>query len=823
MTEIKTEHKHKFKAFSLIKKIFKKMFKILHFIIKHFTALLIKTLFFAMLFFMVLGAAGWFFFIKYVNEDAVSMLLSKKLQEVFDRPVVMGKVDLKFFNSIQIEGLRILGGEVAPEQDFFSAGKVTIRYNPLPILKQQLVIEEVSIEEPKVFIIVDPDGRNNVPQIRLSSSEPSVKDASAQQKVPGGTLKIAGRDFSLKIKDWSLERGLVTFNNRQTNVSHTVYDVNTRFDELNFDALSPFKLSFVLRNSYKDKIMETVLRGSGRVNLAGFKWHKFAVRSLNMDVLYFKTPIKITADFDNLRTPFISCTAKLPAVTEADLSLFTDELKGINVPASTIKASAVLKKKYQYLSLDKFNLIADDLNITAKATATFDKPFSADFSVKAVPFTLDTKSKMYAPLAKYNLKGKASVETKGAYKEGKLSFSGTSGELTDFSLKQGTIFIQSVSGPFKVKDMAVEKGKFTFSDIDGTLNNSSAKIGNFNIQNVTADVKINKWYSDMSANIKTGGLKLGDTQFTEVKGTASFKKNTLSADVKSAKVNGIPIKLDTDILNFNSDKRRQINSKFYFETLDPMGVVDIVYDFVVAITNKKTFKQEYEGDMAWLRNFRAGLPWFMPNFKGVIIADNFKSSVASGTNFNAEFDLKNMVSGMKKLNGKIDARMEKGTIYQLEKKAAEEKVLGVAFQPFIIMHRMEKAGSFKVGTVLRDVQYDVVYASTDFENGNMNIVNAYMDGKTMGVKAAGWVDWVFETMDLTIWTIFRNASRSGALAENLTDASGVPALSFRIKNTMDKPGVEMLKARKASEEIKKAKEYPSRTNFTQGVAFKNEK
>ena len=67
--------------------------------------------------------------------------------------------------------------------------------------------------------------------------------------------------------------------------------------------------------------------------------------------------------------------------------------------------------------------------------------------------------------------------------------------------------------------------------------------------------------------------------------------------------------------------------------------------------------------------------------------------------------------------------------------------------------------------------------------------------------------------------MFSNTSRSGALAENLTDESGNPALAFRISSSMLKPKLEMQRAKKTGAEIRAAQEKGLQTDFQTAKEF----
>ena len=136
-----------------------------------------------------------------------------------------------------------------------------------------------------------------------------------------------------------------------------------------------------------------------------------------------------------------------------------------------------------------------------------------------------------------------------------------------------------------------------------------------------------------------------------------------------------------------------------------------------------------------------------------------------------------------------------------------------------MMHRMERAGSFSVGRVLTDVKVTELGASVLFNNGAMQVNNAYSVGPTMSASVSGNTDWVKELFDLTIYTMFTNTSKSGVLAENLTDESGNPALAFRVSSSMTKPKLDMLRAKKAGQNIRNAQQQGVSTDFSRATKF----
>ena len=371
--------------------------------------------------------------------------------------------------------------------------------------------------------------------------------------------------------------------------------------------------------------------------------------------------------------------------------------------------------------------------------------------------------------------------------------------------------------------MKRENGKFTLPLVEIGAKEASGNFWGFVVSGLSGSFTAKKDFSDLYAQTTGGKVKVADSVFDKLKLTASYRKGDVYAYISSALLNDVPLKLRLSIDNIKS-KKRKIDTSIYLQNFEPMKFIGTVMDFVevmLEIPKKKSKPLPVQtGELAWMRNFRDRLPNFMPNFAGTLYADTFTSTVLSGNHFNAEFDFTGMVAGAKELNGSLDMKLEDGIIHQMEKLAEEQQALNITFTPFIMMHRMERSGSFKVGEVLKDVAFNEMAGSVDFKNGTMIINNAFTQGPVISAAVSGWVDWVRETFELAIWTMFTPSSKKGGiLAENLTDESGNPALAFKVSSSMLKPKQEMLRAKKTNEQIETARRRGLRTDFNKSRDF----
>ena len=687
---------------------------------------------FAVMFLLCLLAVCWVLFIKFFNAQYLSEEITRQLQLALNRPVIINSLDLRFFNTLELKGFSVLDTEVAHGEALLSAESVFVHFKLLPLLDRQLIIDEVTLNRPRVNIVRGADGRYNVPEVNISSSQSHVYRSSS------------GENLTVSAEDWTVKDGVFSYKDLQNQTSHAIYGVNLHFERLRFNELSRFRAEFVLRNKWRDNISDIDIKGTGHVNFANFHWKDFALRSLRAQVFVFRKPVSLTVDLDNLYTPYFNIRAQIPAFEGKDLSLFKDDWGEFYLPQSSMRLKGSLSNGYRLLKLSEALILADDANITASAEADFTQsPWTADIAFTTEPLDLAAWSKNYPRLSPYKLTGKTSLDVHLLRQEGK------------WALPKLDLALQDVSGEFYY----------------------------FPVQGVNGDFSAAQNFTDLYARLTSGKVTVDRSVFDKLDFSATYRQGNLYANIASGELNGVPLKMNLSVNKLTSSNRR-IRTNIYLKHFDPMAFIEVVRDFVTVIGRTKTVKAKprVSGQLAWLENFRDRLPKFMPNFAGTLSADTFSSEVISGNSFYAEFDFKGLLPGMKRLDGTLDARMQDGVIHQMEKLAEEQKALNITFTPFILMHRMERAGSFKVGQVLRDVPYEELAVSADFAGGHMTINNAYTQGPTISALVQGWVNWVEENFDIIIWTMFNNTSRSGALAENLTDESGNPALAFQVSS-----------------------------------------
>ena len=729
---------------------------------------LIRVLF---LFFTILAIAVvvfWFTALKYFNAEHVGTVLTQALQSGLNRPVALGSVRLVSLNAIEIRNLTIIDNSTDVYNEFISAGSVIIRYNLLPLREGRVVIEEVIINNPSISIIRDKNGILNTADLKAAGSQ-----------IAGGTrfdLTLPdGRPLQIIIEDWAINDGTISYRDIAANTSHSLNNVSVRFNNLKFNDFTDYSLKFILRNNLQGSVIETEIDSRGEVNLANFSPKDMVLKNAEAQVRGFGKPLSFDFNIEDFVNPRVNFSVKLPSFKYEDISLFVKKPFAFEVPAFNIESKISFEDGFKKINISSLNIKNKDIN--------------ADINGH-----IET-----APLA-----ARLNFQTK----EFEASAVDYPGILKPYAVK-GRL---AAAGEF-----IYENGKPIFPKVTADINGASALIQNFTIQNVKAKYEAVENFNVMNAAVQNGVFKVGRQTVNNVKGKASYehKKQNFYALLDNSQFNGQNIKMSVAISKVRSERDRAIKTMLHVEKFDPIEVFDTVEDFAAALAGNKAGASAAKdtSDLAWLRNFRAMLPAFMQNISGSVYADKFTSPIATGSNFNAEVSLRGMRPGMDALYGKIDLKLENGTILQLQEAADRWKALGVAFQPFVIMNNMERMGTFKMNQVLKDTPFDILRASADFDNGKMNINNFYLDGRVIAATVGGRVDWVGEDMDLDIFTMFKNTPKRGVLSENLTDESGEPALAFRASGSMQKPVIAIKSPKKTGAHIKTAREKEPRTDF----------
>lgn len=750
------------------KKLLKNSFTVIKLFIKNG----IRVLFFICLILIILSSISWFIFIKYFNAHNLGTSIVNALQENLGRSVIIKEVKLASLNKVEIKGLKIIDTQSEDYNEFISVDNLMVRYELAPLLQNRVEIKEVILKNPVIHIIKNEQGIYNTHDIVLTGQ-------SSRQGQKFNVKSFSGKNFEVIIEDWIIKNGTFAYKDLQAQTSHSLSGFNAHFIDLKFNDFTDFSSDFVVRNRVEEKIVETEIFLNGKINFADFKASDMSIADAKGKIHFLKEPLPFTLSISDFTAPQIEASFQVPSFSYEDISLFYKKPFKEVYPAFNVNLKADLKDNFSNLTVSKLEVKNKNLTVNAKGSFNFAE-MSGQATYKTKEFDI-TKLTYLTFLKPYKLAGKLLVQ-------GQLNYN---------------------------------QSKLTAPSLKADLNNVNAFISNFTIEEAKGIFEAKDNFDYMTAKVQDGIFKVGRQTISQIKGTTTleYSKQNFYAQVYDTLLNDKTMKMSVAISNVANPQKRRIKTLIYTTVFEPLEIFDLTEDFVIALANGKSEREKEEGSLAWLHNFKNNIPKFMPNFSGSLYAKELKTPIVYGKDFYAEFSLENLLPGMNKLNGTIEAELKEGIIYKLQEAAERQKALGIAFQPFVIMNNMERAGSFKMSKVLKDTPFDIMDASVGFTNGKMKVNNFYVDGNVLAATLNGWVDWYKESLDLDIYTMFKNTSKRGVLSENLTDESGEPALAFRTYKTMQDPAVQMRSPKKTGKNIQAARQKGLDTKFTQIAEF----
>ena len=741
-----------------IKKIGKNLFKAVKFSTKNF----IEFLFFWSSLIVLCYLSVWLLMIHYINANNVGEQIAHQLEKTLGRTVLISRVKFILPTTFILEDFKIIDSMAPDYKEMVSIKEVKLHFEIKPLLENKILVKEAVFENPIINIVKTPKGLLNIPEIHTKKN---TKNKGTEFDF---TTK-EGTPWQVLIQDWVLKNGTFAFRNLASNQSHSLNGLNLRFYNLEFNEDTLFDLNFIVRNRIKKRVIEAETSAKGKINFANFKPQEMALTDTELNVYQSKDPIQVKLNISNFMEPQINLNMSIPEIADSEIEFLFDTKNKYSFPATELALSGEIKDNFNQINISTFTLKNKEIQLNTNGNVNFSDDINGAFTVQNAKIDSSKIALYYKVLQPFDLVGM--VDVKGDF------------TFTKSALKTKKLTAKSNSLSSKIFNFTVQKAKVVF---DATEN-----------------------FNKMKAVFEDGIFMVGKTKVTDIKGytTLDYKKQDFYAIAESANLNGKPTRMSVGIKDVRQENKRKVKMLVATSELNPLEIFDIVQDFVNALSdpNDKADTPQDTSELSWLRNFRTALPKFMINFRGSVYAQNFTSPVLSGKDFYANFDFKNLLPTMQKLNGNLEAKLSNGIIYKLEEAAENQKALGIAYQPFVIMNRMERAGSFKMGKILKDTPFDIMSGSVNFKNGNMTVNNYYVDGPVISAAISGNVDWVKESFDLYIMTMFKNTSKRGALSENLTDESGDPALAFTTYGSMLKPKLEMKSPKKVGKQIQEAR------------------
>jgi len=209
----------------------------------------VKFILYLVGFFFVITVALTVYIKTQVTPEKVRETLLPFAESALDRDVDFGAIKIGLFSGISVADLKVMkkGGS----ERFFSVDSVELHYQFWPLLKGQVVVDQILLDQPRINVTRLPDGQFNFSDL-LSEPGASSKKITTDRSA----VKNAGSAFNLLVKEVNLQGGELLYIDRYKNVKapfrYNLENLNFKARQITLDRSFPIDLSAVINGSNID-------------------------------------------------------------------------------------------------------------------------------------------------------------------------------------------------------------------------------------------------------------------------------------------------------------------------------------------------------------------------------------------------------------------------------------------------------------------------------------------------------------------------------------------------------------------------------------------
>jgi AsmA protein len=219
---------------------------------------------------MAVGALGIIFIIVLlvlakilITPERVRATVLPLAEKALQRPVELGEIKVGLFSGISLRNLVVQ--EKEEDEVFVAAEKVVLRYQFWPLLRLQVVVDEVSLEQPRIRIVRLADGSFNFSDLLGEDDPESSPPENADSGVP---------PLDLLVSSVGIQGGELLFIDEVAEstspLRHQVSQLELKASDISLDRSFPFAVSALLNQAplkIEGRIDPATAAGSAAVSL----------------------------------------------------------------------------------------------------------------------------------------------------------------------------------------------------------------------------------------------------------------------------------------------------------------------------------------------------------------------------------------------------------------------------------------------------------------------------------------------------------------------------------------------------------------------------
>jgi len=190
-------------------------------------------------------------------------------EKALDRPVSIGKIDVRLFSGIEINDFIV--GSREGKETFISADALVLRYQIWPLLKRRVVIDEARLEAPQIRVVRFENGRFNFSDLLDKPQETGKKADPERPAEPDG-----GPTIDLIVNELAITGGELLFIDRATGpkaMEYRVSDLDLTANDIALDQAFPLALDARINGApltVTGKVNPRTLQADARLELKNF-------------------------------------------------------------------------------------------------------------------------------------------------------------------------------------------------------------------------------------------------------------------------------------------------------------------------------------------------------------------------------------------------------------------------------------------------------------------------------------------------------------------------------------------------------------------------
>lgn len=469
--------------------------------------------------------------------EKIKAIVAQQAEQKLHRQVRLGRVSLGIFSGISIDDFALSESPDFSRGTFIESGKFTLKFQLLPLLRKQVVIDAVELASPKIRVVRNADGTFNFSDLASASSAPQT--TAAPQKPSGPAQPI-----NLTISKAVISKGKVEFSDlSKSRIKVVVSPIDLTVSGTGLDKPMSVDLAFTLDSWMLGKGLKGTLESKSVVDL---KEQRLDIESLSWKMNALTLDLK--GKIRNFSRPDLDLSSTLTVLNLRALSGWIPlppELSVSGKPTLTVDLKgglddldAGLKLELSKASVDYADLFHKDdqtgMSLSFKGrvrnqeSAKIDslelKLASIEASLTGEAYRLqspDPGLKVRLSLKPFDLKDLSSFsKVAAAYSpSGRLSLEGTvSGtlkspkadaalRLDDIGAKYEQYALEALTGKIDATDQTLEVSQLT-----GRIGSKGRTPADFKIQASLRDFKqpdiaLNADFSELDLGMFTSGGK----------------------------------------------------------------------------------------------------------------------------------------------------------------------------------------------------------------------------------------------------------------------------------------------------------------------------